>query len=235
MKEISGLTTADGDRVFAHDDERGVIYQIDYRSGRLIKAFSLGDRPVRDDFEGIAYVDERFYLVTSTGTIYETREGADGDRMLFNTYGTGVGTKCEVEGLAFESSDRTLLLLCKKPRDDALDGLVAIYRWSLDRRELASADALTVPLSEFTTPLNSKDFSPSGIERHPRTGHYLIVAAAQSAIAEITPAGEVLAVQALPEGRHRQAEGITITSDLTLFVADEGGNGRARLTLYPPR
>ncbi|MCH7891399.1 MAG: DinB family protein [Gemmatimonadetes bacterium] len=35
---------------------------------------------VAADFEGIAVVGERFYLVTSSGRIYESREGADGLR-----------------------------------------------------------------------------------------------------------------------------------------------------------
>lgn len=224
-----------GNRVFAHDDEVATIYEIDYLNGRLIKAFALGDTPIRDDFEGIAVADDRLYLVTSAGTIYESREGDDDDHMLFNTYGTGVGRRCEVEGLAFEPSDRTLLLLCKTPRVDALKDVVAIFRWSLDTREIAPNGLLTMPLSEFTEPLGGKAFAPSGLARHPRSGNYIIVAAAQSAIAEVTPQGRVIEVRPLRKNLHRQVEGITILSDLTLLLADEGGNRRARLTLYTPR
>ncbi len=232
LREISGLAATPDNRVFAHNDERATIYEIDYREGRLIKAFAMGERRIRDDFEGITIVDERFYLVTSDGGIYESREGEDGERMLFNFYGTGVGRRCEVEGLTFEPSDRSLLLLCKSPRDNSLKDVIAIFRWSLDHREMAQQELLTIPRSQFTAALDTKSFSPSGIERHPRTGNYWIVAAAQSAIAEVTPQGRVIAVRALPNGTHRQVEGITILSDLTLLLADEGRNRRARLTLY---
>ena len=51
LREISGLASAPGDRIFAHDDERAVIYEID-REGRLVKAFAMGDKPVREDFAG---------------------------------------------------------------------------------------------------------------------------------------------------------------------------------------
>jgi uncharacterized protein YjiK len=224
-----------GNRVFAHDDEVATIYEIDYLNGRFIKAFALGRTPVRDDFEGIAVADQKLYLVTSAGTIYESREGDDDDRMLFNTYQTGIGRRCEVEGLTFEPSDRTLLLLCKTPKEDALKDVVAIFRWSLDSREIAQNGLLTMPLSEFTEPLGRRAFAPSGLERHPRSGNYIIVAAAQSAIAEVTPQGKVVSVRPLLENAHRQVEGITILSDLTLLLADEGRNGRARLTLYTPR
>ncbi|MCZ6856468.1 MAG: hypothetical protein O7F70_00575, partial [Gemmatimonadetes bacterium] len=172
--------------------------------------------------------------VTSAGRIYESREGENDERMLFNTYGTGVGKKCEVEGLAFEPADRSLLLVCKPARDKGIEDFLAIYRFSLDTREVAGPPLL-VPLEEILRELDEKRFRPSGIERHPLTGNYVIVAAMQSAIVEITPAGRVVAVVDLKRRNHRQVEGITFTSAGTLVLADEGGNRRARLTLYPRR
>ncbi len=234
LREISGLTSAPGDRIFAHDDERAVIYEIDYRTGRLVKAFAMGDKGARGDFEGIAFADDRFYLVTSSGWIYESREGEDDEGMLYNIYGTGVGKKCEVEGLAFEPAGRVLLMVCKTPRDKEIEDFVAIYRFSLDSREITGAPLL-VPLEEITSRIDGKSFRPSGIERHPLSGNYFIVAAQQSAVAEITPDGRVVAVVKLKRGNHRQIEGITFTSDGTLLLADEGGRGRGQLTLYHPR
>ena len=231
LREISGLASAPGDRIFAHDDELAIIYEIDYRAGRLIKAFAMGDKPARGDFEGIAFAEDRFYLVTSSGLIYESREGEDDGRQLFNTYGTGIGKKCEVEGLAFEPADRVLLLVCKTPRDEEIEDFVAIYRFSLDSREITGAPLL-IPLDEITSRIGGKSFRPSGIERHPLSGNYIIVAAQQSAMAEITPDGRVVAGVKLKRGNHRQVEGIAFTSDGTMLLADEGGRGRARLTLY---
>lgn len=236
LREISGLAlTADG-RIFAHDDERGVIYEIDYREGRLVKAFALGDMTAADDFEGIAVAGDRFYLVSSNGRLYESGEGEDGERVLFNTYGTGVGRRCEVEGLAFEPTSRVLLLACKRPRDRELGESVDIYRWSIDERAMASDSLIRISRAALTEDLPGSRFSPSGIERHPETGHYFILAAREEAIAVVDARGEVLAVEALPEGAHRQPEGITFAPDGSLFIADEGGGGRARLTRYtrPP-
>ena len=230
LREISGLTLGREGRLFAHNDERAVIFEINPTARRVVKGFAMGD-PVRGDFEGIAYAEERFYLVTSGGLIYESREGEADERMLYNIYGTGVGKKCEVEGLAFEPADRVLLLVCKTPRDKEIEDFVAIYRFSLDSREITGAPLL-IPLGEITSRIDGKSFRPSGIERHPLSGNYIIVAAQQSAMAEITPDGRVVAVVKLKRGNHRQIEGITFTSDGTLLLADEGGRRRARLTLY---
>ena len=235
LREISGLAMTPDDRLFAHDDEEAVIYEIDYRGGRLVKAFAMGEPTAQGDFEGIAYADGRFYLTTSNGRLYESSEGRDGERMLFNTYGTGVGNACEVEGLAFEPSDRTLLLLCKEAREKRLEDHVAIFRWSLDRRAMADDSLLLYPMSAFTEPIDEKNFHPSGLERHPTAGTYVIVAAREEAVAEVSPNGEVVRVMKLPRGQHRQAEGITFSSIDTLFISDEGGSGRSRLVLYPSR
>ena len=219
-------------RLFGHGDEHGIIYEIDHGGGRFVKAFALGEATVRDDFEGIANVGDRFYLVASTGRLYESFEGADGERVLYNTYGTGVGRDCDVEGLAFEPTDRSLLLLCKNPRPD---GFIRIHRWSLEHRVESENSPLLISVATLADGLPGDSFHPSGIEWHPDTGHYFIVAAPESALAEITPTGEVISVRHLPGRRHRQPEGIALVAGGVLALADEGGRGRAPLTLYRPR
>ncbi len=230
LHEISGLAALD-ERLFGHGDEHGIIYEIDHRLGHFVKAFALGEATVRDDFEGIAIVGDRFYLVASSGRLYESFEGADGERVLYNTYGTGVGRDCDVEGLAFEPLDRSLLLLCKNPGPD---GFVRIHRWSLERRTLSESSPLLISVAALADGMRDDSFHPSGIERHPDTGHYFIVAARESALAEITPSGEVVAVRALPR-RHHQPEGIALIAGDVLALADEGVRGKAHLTLYRPR
>lgn len=233
LREISGLAASPDGYVFAHDDEYGIIYQIDPQSGNLLKAFALGDRTIESDFEGVAVVDDRLFLVNSDGRLFETREGDNGERILFNTYGTGVGRRCEVEGLAFEPADRTLLIICKTPRDKDLEDQIAIFRWSVDTREMAADSLLLIPTKSLTDALSTRRIQPSGLERHP-SGHYIIVAAAESVVIEITPSGAIVDAVTLPKRSHRQVEGITFLPDGRLIMADEGGRRRARLTQYTP-
>lgn len=235
LEEISGLAMTRDNRLLAHNDERGVIFEIDYQKGAIAKAFQLSDmkNPVASDFEGTATIDGQVYLVTSSGRLYECREGTDGESVLFNVYTTGVGRDCEIEGLAYDESKRALLLMCKDARSADMEGQLAIYHWSIDEKQL-SVDAHTViPVAEFSQHIKGKKFQPSGIERHPISGNYFIVAARQGAIAEITPEGMVVAVREFPAQWHRQVEGITFAADGTLIVSDEGAGRKARLTLYP--
>ena len=233
LAEISGLAMTMDRRLLAHNDEKGVVYEIDYRQGAIVKAFQLADMaaPVADDFEGIATVDDQVYLVTSAGRLYECGEGADGESVLFTSYATGVGRDCEIEGLAYDESQRALVLMCKNPRKADLEEQVAIYHWLIDEKQLAAH--IVIPVIEFSRHIEGKKFQPSGIERHPVSGNYFVVAARQGAIAEITPGGQVVAAKQFSAQWHRQAEGITFAVDGTLIVADEGAGGKARLTLYP--
>lgn len=234
LEEISGLAMTADNRLLAHNDEKAVIHEIDYINGKIVNEFQLADvkDPVTDDFEGIATTEDKVYLVTSSGRIYECREGAAEESVLFNVYTTGVGRDYEIEGLAYDESHQALLLMCKNARNKDLEDQLVIYFWSTDEKQLMEDSHIVIPINEFTRHIDEKNFQPSGIERHPVSGNYFVVAARQKAIAEITPAGQVVAAKQFPQA-HRQAEGITFAADSTLIVADEGAGKKARLTLYP--
>ena len=235
LKEISGLAMTLDNRLLAHDDEKGVIHEIDYKNGTITKAFQLADMkaPVNGDFEGIATVNDQVYLVTSSGRIYEGSRGADGESVLYNIYATGVGRDYEIEGLAYDASQRALLLMCKDARSAELKDQLVIYHWSIDEKQLIEEAHIVIPIIEFIRHIGGKEFQPSGIERHPVSGNYFVVAARQRAIAEITPGGQVVAAKQFPAQWHRQTEGITFAADSALIIADEGAGGKARLTVYP--
>ncbi len=235
LREISGLAMLPENRFLAHDDERGVVVEIDYRDGSIVKDFALGNRrgSVADDFEGIAAADGRLYLVSSSGRLYEFGEGDDGATVLYSRYETEIGRDYEIEGLAYNPDQRALLLISKNPRRSGQEDLIAIYLWSIDTRRLIEDGRILIEASALAPRIDRKRFQPSGIERHPVSGNYFVVAARQRAVAEITPQGTVLAVTELSTSQHRQAEGITFASDNTMVIADEGAGKRATLSFYP--
>ena len=232
LSEISGLTATGDGRVFAHGDENAIIYQLDPRAGKIVKAFALGDVTVRADFEGIALAKGKVYLVTSDGTIYEAPEGGDGERVLFNTYGTGVGRKCEIEGLAYEKSTGDLLLACKTARVPELAGHLVVFRWNIEARALSETPALLVPMDQIRALRGVGSLHPTGIEVLTGSGNYLLIAAKERLILELTRSGDVVAIRDLTPELHIQPEGVTMLPGGVLLIADEGGRGRGRLTLY---
>ncbi len=233
LKEISGLALTLDERLFAVVDEEAIIYELDYLQGKIIKAFALGGPTIRGDFEGIAFLGDRFYLVTSKGRLYATAEGNDGDRMQFETYKTGLGKLCEIEGLAQDVQSGTLLLACKQSSLTGEGGHLSVFVWSPSLGRVLGEREIIIPGDEIADRLDKKRISLSGIAVDPNTANLYAVAARQRAIIEMKPNGELINAIILPlTDRHPQAEGIEITRDGKLLIADEGGKNKARLSVY---
>jgi uncharacterized protein YjiK len=235
LQEISGLAVDNAGRIFAHDDEQAIIYQLDPATHRVIKRFSFGLPALRGDFEAIAIVGRQVILTTSDGVLYAGREGRDGETVPYVTQATGVGSYCEVEGMAYEAAGRALLFACKTPRTQALVGHLAVLRWSLDRKALEPRPWIFIGLSDITRELKGQGFHPSELLRVPGNGHYLVLAGREHVIAEITAAGKVAAVAHLRRRDHRQAEGLAFAPDGALLISDEGAGGRGTVTVYRRR
>lgn len=233
LQEISGLVTVADDRLLTHDDEIGVIYEIDPLAGGIVKAFTLGEEGVLDDFEGIAAADGFLYLVTSTGTLYRFREGVDGESVYFDLFPTPLEQICEVEGLTFDPAQRRLLLACKEMLDEHRFEQVSVYGWSIDD-ETFSGLIFEIPEEELRQEIDNEHFNPSGMVYRSQTGTLFVIAAKQRLILELTMNGELIAIMHLAKKKHHQVEGITFLSNGLLVLADEGEKHRARLSLYSP-
>ena len=233
LDEASGLAVTEDGRVFSHGDEHAVIYEVDPAEGTVLKRFALGVPVLPGDFEGIAVAGDRFFLISSQGLLLEFREGDAEESVAFRGVDTGLMSRCEVEGLAFESATQSLLAACKTvPRRDR--GFIVIYRIRLSDLTVA-AEPIRVSLADLETVGLAPRFAPSGIEVDPATGSLILISAREETIVEITPSGQLLSGFHLGSKRHPQAEGIGFLPDGTLLLADERRSNRAHITAYAPR
>jgi uncharacterized protein YjiK len=234
--EVSGLALTGDGRLLAHGDENGRVYVIDPRRGVLLKHFTIGtaEGEAHADFEGITLAADRIFMVASNGTLYEFAEGADGERVRYVLHDTRLGRECEFEGVAFDAVTAFLLLPCKTVGTKDLRDHLVMYRWRLGK----GAIRRWRPSRSRSPAIGSnpwKGLHPSDITVDPVTGNYVLIAAQEKALIEITPSGEVVRAIPLP-GKHGQAEGVALTRDGILVVGDEATNRKASLTLYrwPP-
>ena len=248
IQEISGLATSSDGRLFAHDDEKAVISQLDPENGQILKQFFIGSKkPVEEDFEGLAIVGPDFYLVTSNGKLYQFTEGNDRESVKYKDYKTGLTAKYDVEGLCYDPETKSLLLACKGFAGKGLDNMRSVFSFSLERMKLdkkprfkISIDDITrrIPtnisrkMGEFFLLIDPPGFAPSGIERHPVSGSFFILSSRSGLIAEIDTEGNLIAVRNLDTNFHRQPEGITFLPDHTMVIGDEGDEQKATLTFY---
>ena len=248
ITEISGLAVSGDGRIFAHDDELAVIYQLNSDNGNIVKQFFLGKKkPLKGDFEGLAIAGSDFYLTTSAGTIYQFTEGEDDQSVSYRTYKTSLSEKYDVEGLCFDPETGCLLLACKRFAGKNKDGQRSVYSFSLKHMELEKEPRFTIEISaimkymersiskklgEFFLLIEPAGFAPSGIERHPVSGTFFILSSQSALIAEVDKAGKVIAVKDLDSRKHRQPEGIVFLPDNTMLISDEGVDQKATLSFY---
>jgi uncharacterized protein YjiK len=237
LKEISGLAlTADG-RLLTHGDERGKVFEVDYRRGVVLKEFTVGNPGVRGDFESITIVGDTVVLLSSDGVLYEFPEGANGSSVEYTTEDTGLGSQCEFEGVAYDPTIKSLLLACKKVYDKAFKDSLIIFRWQphpakvVGKATGSKPSYLAIPIARVVGANGWEGLHPSDITINPFNGDYVLIASREKALFEVTPAGAVVFARPLPPG-HDQAEGVAITKDSILIISDEAKGGPALITLY---
>jgi len=207
------------------------VYELDYQEGRIVKSFALGDPVVLADFEGIAVLQDRVWLMTSDGLLFSALEGPDGRSVRYEKFDTGHGNYCELEGLAQDREAGTLILACKEVISKR-NGLM-IFEWSASASGIDHIRDVAVPQRAIAGSIGEKGINPSGIAVDPATGERVLIAARQGALVRLTADGALSeAIILQKKGRHRQAEGIEMTRDGRMLIADEGGDGSARLAVY---
>lgn len=241
LKEASGLAFTADRRLLCHNDEQGAIYEIDYRSGKIVKRFYLGRFLIyRDDLEGIAVKGDTIFMVNSSGTLLRFSEGRDKEKVQFATFKTPLTVRNDVEGLAYDPETDCLLLACKGEagtdhRNPLPKDQKAVYAFSLKTYKLLPQPRFLISVPKITSKTGDKEFNPSAIERHPRTGHFFVLAANGNAIVEMDAGGNLLGVSSLPKSVNPQPEGLAIAPEGKIFICNEGGGKAGRLCVYPPK
>jgi uncharacterized protein YjiK len=124
-------------------------------------------------------------------------------------------------------------LACKESKVKSDDRKLSVFVWSPSSGEVLPEREFTIPEDDIVNKLEKKHVSPSGIVVDPETANLYVIAARQRAILEMKPGGELIDAIILPlADRHRQAEGIEMTRDGSLIIADVGGKKKARLSVY---
>ena len=138
LNEISGLAVDSEGRLFAHDDERAIIYQLDPATHRVVKRFAFGrpavarrlrrhrrgGRPARPDHQRRRAV--RWAARAQTARRCRTPSGIPA---------SAAGARWK----GWRTSRPTGRCSCspaRSPRIESLRGRVAVFAWSLERRRL---------------------------------------------------------------------------------------------------
>ena len=246
LKEISGLSlSSTGTQLVAISDEFGILYFINKESGELEKEVEF----YKDgDYEGVEIVGGKIFVVKSTGTLYEVGN-LDGDSVTCIKHKYKLKKDNDVEGLAYDKKNNTLLVVCKgnhcheefESKEDCWKKK-AVYSINLDFNVMNPVPSYVVELkdvreflmnnrtAEQLKPFESNlkedgelfKFNPSGLAIHPKTGNLYVIASKGKTIVVLSPKGKILHIEKLKKKLHTQPEGIAFDNSGVLFISNEG-------------
>ncbi len=246
LDEISGLSLGpDGSTLLTINDEEGVVYELDPRSGSVLSYKSFWKD---GDYEGIEWADSILWVVKSNGKLYEVRHFA-ADSLCTIKHLTPLSKENDVEGLGYDANNRRLLLAAKGA---ALDSVRYFFSYILGNCDMCFvplfqisrsqvldylANRPELPFQEELSEQFKKDvekfkFKPSAIAVHPWTGEIYILASAGKLLVVCDPKGHILHIQKLNKKQHRQPEGLCFDQAGTLYIANEADGKRALLYVY---
>lgn len=241
LKEISGLTySTASNHLLSINDEKGYIYKLDPANGKIVDRIHFGKS---SDYEGIAYHSGDIYVVESNGNITAVDEASKKRKTKFKTK---LSRKNDIEGIAFNALDTSLLLCAKAqgsikkksgkkksifkldPMTEKIDENPVIH---VDLSQASKSIAIDTQISNYQN-LRIGKFSPSGIAIHPESQDIYVLSSRGKLLVVFDQKGGLKGVHFLKEEQHAQPEGICFGPDNTLYISNEGRAGKASLKSY---
>lgn len=232
LNEISGIAFSESGGLYAHNDEKGIIYKLDAETGKILKKFYVGKSLIKEDFEDIAIVKNKFYLITSAGKLYEFEEAADNEKAEYKTYDTGVTDAVEIEGLCYDAKSNSLLV-AGKTSPASLRDYRFVFSFRLDSKKSDKDPKFKISVKELKDKFGLKDFFPSAISYSAATdSYYLISGKGKPAVIEIDSKGVILNATNLSPKANAQPEGIAFSKSGAVYISNEAAGKKPYINIY---
>jgi uncharacterized protein YjiK len=215
LKEISGLSYYKKNQLICVNDEEGKIFIYDINEKKIIDKIPFGKD---GDYEGVEVVGDEVFVLKSNGTLKGFKIGEAFEREIDCSEPEVI----EYEGLGYDPKSKYLLLVAKE-RTKEVDVKKMVYAYNFDRKVLFKH--ISIPQEQVTDDANGKDFRPSGIAVHPKTGQIFILASDGKKLLILSEQGQKEALVSLNPKIYRQPEGICFSPNGDLFISSEGKKG----------
>jgi uncharacterized protein YjiK len=215
LKEISGLSYYKNNQLVCVNDEEGKIFIYDITEKKIVDKIPFGKD---GDYEGVEIVGDEVFVLKSNGKLKGFKIGEAFEREIDCSEPEVI----EYEGLGYDPKSKYLLLVAKERVKD-VDDKKMIYAYDFDRKVLFKH--IAIPQEQVTDDVNGKNFKPSGIAVHPKTGQTFIIASSGKKLLVLSEKGQKEALISLNPAIFRQPEGICFSPDGELFISSEGKDG----------
>ena len=216
LKEISGLSY-DSDLLYAVQDEKGNLYQIDLKDESIQKFDFAKD----GDYEAVEVVDSLIFAMTSKGDLYQIKIHST-DSCSSQKLERFISKDQNLEGLAYDKDSNRLLIASKKREQDEVKEIFAL---DLASRKINDHPLLSIDISTMSKTLQKdiSEFNPSALAIHPQSGHlYMLSHPAQQLLIVDISKKRFLQLLKLNNKTFIQPEGICFGPQGTLYISTEG-------------
>lgn len=220
LREVSGIHVAKN-RVYCVQDELGAVFCYDLHRQSIASTLRFTDI---GDFEDVTYLDNRFFVLRSDGTVFSCGDNEPG----LVTQTIVPVNSLNVEGICHHNG--YFYIACKDvPADN--DELPERMIYRSPTANLARVESYlrvnVEMIREFVTQhypelgLDSLTFNPSAIAFHPLTGQLYVLSASERAIA-IFEGMQLQSVVLLPPETYYKPEGISFWPNGDMIISNEG-------------
>ncbi len=222
LKEVSGISWIENDKIASVQDEKGIIFIYNLRTSEIEKQIEFGEP---EDYEGIAIHNKTAYVLRSDGEIYEVKNFLQNNKTV-NRYSTPLTVQQDIEGLGLDRKGNRLLLAIKDSESDT-DKYKGVYAFDLLTNEMEQDPVFKINMedqifNDFKGNLLSRVMSPSEITVHPRTGDMYILDGRNPKLLVADQNGNLKKLIFLNLNEFNQPEGLTFSPSGKLYISNEG-------------
>jgi uncharacterized protein YjiK len=230
LNEISGICFNQHDNtLLAISDSKTKVFQININKQKL-KDYTDKVVGPDNDLEDIAKVDSAVYLLSSKGIIYEV----PGKRDTIRSYTFPSGDQNDFETLYYDSSVKSLIMVCKKCPIDKGKDMRSAFRFDLTKKQFDPSPFFTFSSAEVKKVLKDDNakFEPSAAAIHPINKRLYVLSSAGNLLVVADTRGKIIEAYQLNEEQFPQAEGIAFGPNGDMFITNEGKFGAPTLQMF---
>ncbi|SCX98624.1 Uncharacterized protein YjiK [Nonlabens sp. Hel1_33_55] len=229
LEEISAITWLSDNTIACVQDEDGLIFIYDLQQSKIIDRINFAGP---GDYEGIAVINDDAYVMRSDGRLYKVSRFRESEQKSTSHFQTNFTARNDMESLATDANGNMLLTIPKKK--DKNENSKGIYQINPTTEKTSTSPFITIKMNDS---LFSRDeqkavrtrFSPSDIAVHPQTGDFYMIEGIHPKLMVLDREGSVRDIIFLDTKNFAQPEGITITPEGRIFIANEGNAGIATI------
>ncbi|WP_203296262.1 SdiA-regulated domain-containing protein [Luteirhabdus pelagi] len=228
LDEISGIAWLSEGTIASIQDEDGIIFIYDLNKKKIIEEIEFAGP---GDYEGIAIHNQDAYVLRSDGTIYIISNFRNENKKV-ETFTTKFTAKNNMETLTLDAK-KDKLIIAPKDRDSS-DDFKGLYEIELISHRMNAEPSVRIMMEDeafkdYKKKKIYKTFNPSDAAVHPNTGEYYVLEGKNPKLVILDSDGTIKKVHKLDEDTFAQPEGITFSSDATLYISNEVGDNDANI------